>query len=164
MLPRIFLDKYIVEPSINKIENDLLSGLKSFCLSVWSKWKAMENKQEMVDDMQKVFGEGYFKEAAMDELNNEPLFEKIGLGTGIYDQLGRRDDKECGSKEVESFLFELECELLSQLLQARIHDPRKKKKMYGKVIGMLGNICEGPYVVAIDTNNAKAYKVFNTME
>ena len=91
----------------------------------------------MVEEMKNVFGEEDFDDDALDALANDPAEKAFGLGTGLYNLSSSGDDEECGSKEVESFLFELERDLLSQLSQARVRDPRKKKPSDAKVLSML---------------------------
>ena len=132
-----FSDKFIVEPGLDFVETDLISGLKRFRASVRRKWKMVEEKRTLVEEMKDVFGENDFDDDALDALAEDPAEKTFGLGTGLYNRSACVDDEECGSKEVESFLFELERDLLSQLSQARVKDPRKKKAADTQVLSML---------------------------
>ena len=78
-----FLDKYIVEPGLDEIETDLISGLKRFRASVRRKWKALEEKRAMVEEMRNFFGEGDFNDDALDALAEDPAEKRFGLGTGL---------------------------------------------------------------------------------
>ena len=55
--------------------------------------------------------------------------------------------------------FELERDLLAQLSQARVKDPRKKKPSDAKVLSMLERLRSDDSVVVIATDKTNAYKV-----
>ena len=83
----IISDKHIIDTGLDEIKTDIFLALKRFCLSVCRKWKKMEEKRELLEDLMEACS-GDLDDAALDILDDKAEFDETGLNTGLYDRSG----------------------------------------------------------------------------
>ena len=114
-------DRFVVEPSIDEVDSDMLISIKRFKQGVRTKWIRVERKREG----QEKNGASSEPETATDMSEGSTEMkedEKEGLGTGLSNTGRGYDDSGCGSREVEGFLGEVENILISRIAELRKSD------------------------------------------
>ena len=132
---------FVVEPSIDMIESDILIGVKRFKQAVRNRWMSIEARQNRLkDEENKKRNTNELEERieTSDESDSDESFDTAsvnenqeeGLGTNLRNTGRGHDEMESSSREVEGFLWELENELIGRIetLKNRIQEELERKR------------------------------------
>eukprot|EP00957_Ditylum_brightwellii_P195327 14881432-Ditylum_brightwellii.AAC.1 len=150
------LDKYVFQPSMSQITEDLLLGLNRFKILVrWKEsWclKVLNDKTTILtkeDDTYAKQGEDF-----------ESVQKKEGLGKGLTPTNSNKAAKQ-GSREVEDFFHRFESITLGRLQKYKVNGISKKDKVFRGVFKQLN---KAKKMANIQTNKIDSFTVVSLVK